>query len=215
MFRHSLPLVAAAVLGLSAVATPAQASPVQAAPIQAATAQARTVAHSDLGVQVAPTGCTTWVEWVQEGSNSYYYGRGNVQCATGRYKVKLQCRNLQTGVGYVVYGGYAVNAPGTATTQCYSGNVAEGVYPVEDPLPTVGVTGCVSWAEWVHEGSNHYYGRGTAQCDTGRYRVQIQCRNVQTGQRYIVYGPTVNAPSISTTTCYQGNVADVVSGVPA
>ncbi|MEU4774070.1 hypothetical protein [Micromonospora sp. NPDC023644] len=205
MIRHSFTLVAAVVLGLSALAVPAQAAP----------APAHAVAQSDLGVQVAPTGCTTWVEWVQEGSNSYYYGRGNVQCATGRYKVKLQCRNQQTGVGYVVYGGYAVNAPGTATTTCYSGNVAEGVYPVEDPLPTVGVTGCVSWAEWVHQGSSHYYGRGTAQCDTGTYRVQIQCRNAQTGQRYVVYGPVVTAPSISTTTCYQGNVADVVSGVPA
>ncbi|SCL34491.1 hypothetical protein GA0074692_3845 [Micromonospora pallida] len=205
MIRHTLSLVAAAVLGLSAVAAPALAAP----------APAHAVAQSDLGVQVAPTGCTTWVEWVQEGSNSYFYGRGKAQCATGRYKVKLQCRNLQTGVGYVVYGGLAVNAPGTATATCYSGNVAEGVYPVEDPLPTVGVTGCVSWSEWVHEGTSHYYGRGTAQCDTGTYRVQIQCRNVQTGQRYVVYGPVVTAPSISTTTCYRGNVADAVSGVPA
>ncbi|MFG1954988.1 hypothetical protein [Micromonospora sp. NPDC048830] len=188
-----------------------------AAPAQAAApAPAVAVAQSNVGVQVAPTGCTTWVEWVQEGSNVYYQGRGNVQCATGRYKVKLQCRNLQTGVGYVVYGGYAVNAPGTATALCYSGNVAERVYPVEDPLPTVGVTGCIGWAEWVHEGSNyHYYGRGTAQCDTGTYRVQINCRNVQTGQRYVVYGPAVTAPSISTTTCYRGNVADAVTGVPA
>ncbi|MEV4467487.1 hypothetical protein AB0J51_28155 [Micromonospora echinofusca] len=57
------------------------------------------MAQSDLGVQVAPTGCTTWVQWVQEGGTSYYYGRGNLQCATGRHKVKLQCRNLQTGGG--------------------------------------------------------------------------------------------------------------------
>ncbi|SCL13911.1 hypothetical protein GA0070616_0273 [Micromonospora nigra] len=204
MIRHSLSMVAAAVLGLAAVAAPAQAAP-PPAPV---------VAQSDLGVQAAPTGCTTSVQWVQEG-NHYYYGRGNVQCATGRYKVKLQCRNLQTGVGYVVYGSYAVNAPSTATRTCYTGNVAEGVFPVEDPLPTVGVTGCVSWAEWVHQGSSHYYGRGTAQCDTGTYRVRIQCHNMQTGQRYVVHGPARTAPSISTTTCYQGNVAEVVSGVPA
>ncbi|MFI2710561.1 hypothetical protein ACH495_10595 [Micromonospora sp. NPDC018662] len=198
--RHSLPLTVAAVLGLSVVAV---SSPAGA------------TARVDPSAQAAASGCTTWVEWVQEGSNSYYYGRGNVQCASGRYQVKLRCRNLQTGVGYVVYGGYPVNAPGTATATCYSGNVAEGVYPVDDPLPTTGVTGCVSWAEWVHEGSNHYYGRGSAQCDTGAYRVQIQCRNAQTGQRYVVYGPTVTAPATSTTTCYQGNVADSVAGVPA
>ncbi|WP_405093270.1 hypothetical protein OG767_10795 [Micromonospora sp. NBC_01392] len=200
MTRYARSLMATTMLGLSVLAAPA--------PAGAAT-------RVDLSAQAAASGCTTWVEWVQEGGNSYYYGRGNVQCTSGRYKVKLRCRNLQTGVGYVVYGGYAVNAPGTATTTCYSGNVAEGVYPVDDPLPTTGVTGCVSWAEWVHEGSNHYYGRGTAQCDTGTYRVQIQCRNAQTGQRYVVSGPAVTAPAISTTTCYQGNVADVVSGVPA
>ncbi|MFI6128528.1 hypothetical protein [Micromonospora sp. NPDC051141] len=200
MTTYARSLMATTMLGLSVLAAPAPAG---------------ATARADLSAQATASGCTTWVEWVQEGSNSYYYGRGNVQCASGRYKVKLQCRNLQTGVGYVVYGGYAVNAPGTATTTCYSGNVAEGVYPVDDPLATTGVTGCVSWAEWVHEGSNHYYGRGTAQCDTGVYRVQIQCRNAQTGQRYVVYGPTKTAPAISTTTCYQGNVADAVAGVPA
>ncbi|WP_146179897.1 hypothetical protein [Micromonospora sp. RP3T] len=200
MTRYARSLIATTMLGLSVLAAPAPAG---------------ATTRVDLSAQAAASGCTTWVEWVQEGGNSYYYGRGNVQCTSGRYKVKLQCRNLQTGVGYVVYGGYAVNAPGTATTTCYSGNVAEGVYPVDDPLPTTGVTGCVSWAEWVHEGSNHYYGRGTAQCDTGTYRVQIQCRNAQTGQRYVVYGPTKTAPAISTTTCYQGNVADAVAGVPA
>lgn len=200
MIRHLLSSIAAAVVGLSVVTAPVPAG---------------ATTRVDLGAQATASGCTTWVEWVREGSNSYYYGRGNVQCAGGRYRVKLQCRNLQTGVGYVVYGGYAVNAPGTATATCYSGNVAEGVYPVDDPLPTAGVTGCVSWTEWVHEGSNHYYGRGSAQCDTGTYRVQIKCRNVQTGQRYVVYGPAVAAPGTATTTCYQGNVADVVAGVPA
>ncbi|MEH1016280.1 hypothetical protein V6U90_24635 [Micromonospora sp. CPCC 206060] len=87
------------------------------------------VAQSTLATQTTPTGCTTWIEWVAEGSN-YYYGRGNVRCSTGRYKVKIQCRNAQTGVGYVVYGTQAVYAPNTATTTCYSGNVAETVEAV-------------------------------------------------------------------------------------
>ncbi|MGQ0838207.1 hypothetical protein [Actinokineospora sp.] len=190
MIRHSFRTLAAVVVGLLVLVVPAQA-----------------------GTQATPTGCTTWVEWVQEGSN-YYYGRGNVQCDTGRYKVKIVCRNLQTGQGYVVYGTQAVNAPNTATTTCYSGNVAESVHAVQDP-PATGVTGCVSWMEWVHQGSNHYYGEGNAQCDTGRYKVKILCRNLQTGQQYVVYGTqAVNAPGVATAYCYSGNVAQTVEAVP-
>ncbi|MEU4782867.1 hypothetical protein, partial [Micromonospora sp. NPDC023633] len=40
---------------------------------------------------------------------------------------RAQCRNLQTGVTYVVYGAHTVSAPNIATTTCYSGNVAEVV----------------------------------------------------------------------------------------
>lgn len=197
MIRHPFPTLAAAILVLSVLAAPAQASP---------------VTQDMPATELAPTGCTTSVEWVQEG-NSYYYGRGKVQCSTGRYKVKLLCRNQQTGEAYVVYGTQVVNAPYTATTTCYTGNVAEGVYAVEDP-PAAGVTGCATWMEWVHEGNNHYYGRGRVQCDTGRYKVKINCRNQQTGYAYVVYGTAVNAPYISTTTCYTGNVAETVEAMP-
>jgi len=70
--------------------------------------------------------------------------------------------------------------------------------------------------EWVHDGYNSmYYGRGTAQCDSGRYHVQIGCHSVQTGQDYVVYGPTTTAPATSTTTCYSGNVAQTVTAVAA
>ncbi|MEH1017858.1 hypothetical protein V6U90_32950 [Micromonospora sp. CPCC 206060] len=201
MFRRTFPTLAAALLGLSVLAAPAEAAPVtELAPAVGSTLS-------------APTGCTTSIEWVVEGSN-YYYGRGKVTCSTGRYKVKIQCRNAQTGVGYVVYGSQAVNAPSTATTTCYTGNVAEKVYAVQDP-PGTGVTGCAPWMEWVHEGSNHYYGRGRVQCDTGSYRVRIQCRNLQTGVTYVVNGTqTVSAPNTATTTCYSGNVAEVVEAVP-
>lgn len=160
-----------------------------------------------------PTGCTTSMQWVQEGSN-YYFGRGNVQCTSGRYAVKLQCRNLQTGVGYVVYGGAAVNAPTTASTTCNTGNVVEGVFAVEDPRPVGVLTGCTPWAEWISSGSNFYYGRGRVQCDTGRYKVYIQCRNLQTGQGYIVTGASaVDAPNTTTTTCNLGNQAESVFAV--
>ncbi|MER7420735.1 hypothetical protein ABT346_28790 [Micromonospora peucetia] len=201
MFRRTLTTLAAALLGLSALAAPAEAAP---AAEPAALAVGSTLS--------APTGCTTSIEWVVEGS-SYYQGRGKVTCSTGRYKVKIQCRNAQTGVGYVVYGTEVVNAPSTATTTCYSGNVAEQVYAVQDP-PGTGITGCAPWKEWVHEGSSHYSGRGRVQCDTGSYRVKIQCRNAQTGVGYVVYGTeVVNAPSIATTTCYSGNVAEQVYAV--
>ncbi len=202
MFRY--PLVT---LAVAAFSLPLSAAPVQAAPMSAPATQ--------WSAAIAPTGCTTSTEWVTEGSN-YYYGRGKVQCTTGRYKVKIQCRNKQTGVGYVVYGSSAVNAPGTATTTCNTGNVAEKVYPVADPLPTGGATtGCAPWMEWVHEGSNHYYGRGRVQCDTGRYKVKINCRNLQTGATYVVYGTqVVTAPGTATRTCYSGNVAESVEALP-
>ncbi len=183
-------MLVAIILGLTFFAVPAQAA-----------------SHS------TPTGCTTSVEWVQEG-NHYYFGRGKVQCDTGRYKIKIQCRNLQTGVGYVVYGTQAVNAPNTAVTTCYTGNTAEKVYAVQDP-PATGLTGCASWMEWVHEGSHHYFGEGNVQCDTGRYKIKIQCRNLQTGQEYAMYGSqTVYAPNTATAYCYSGNSALSVSAVP-
>ncbi|SBT52648.1 hypothetical protein [Micromonospora auratinigra] len=202
MLRYPLVTLAVAALGL-----PLSTAPAQAAPEMPAVAGWSTPAP-------APTGCTTSMEWIYDGVN-YYYGRGKVQCTTGRYRVKIQCRNQQTGVGYVIYGGTAVNAPGTATATCYVGNVAEKVYPVEDPLPTGVTTGCAPWIEWVHEGSNHYYGRGRVQCDTGRYQVKINCRNLQTGVAYVVYGgQVVTAPDTATTTCYSGNVAESVEALP-
>ena len=179
-------------------------STAQATPAQALAAAA---------LSAAPAGCTTSIQWVQEGSN-YYYGRGSVQCTSGRYTVKLLCRNQQTGVGYVLYGTSAVNAPAAATTTCYTGNTVEGVFAVEDPIPVGAMTGCTPWAEWVSAGSDYYYGRGRVQCDTGRYKVYIQCRNLQTGQGYVVNGATaVEAPNTATTTCYTGNRAEAVFAV--
>jgi hypothetical protein len=186
-------MLATVVLGLTALTVPAQADPP--------------------AVEAAPTGCTSWIEWVHEGS-SHYYGRGNVQCDTGRYKAKNVCRNLQTGVGYVVYGTQVVDAPAVASVTCNSGNVAESVHAVEDPAPA-GVTGCTAWIEWVHEGNNHYYGRGKTQCDTGQYRARTTCRNLQTGQGYVVdASQVVTAPNEATATCNSGNVAEGVQAVP-
>ena len=197
MLRHSFPILAAVLLGLSALTASAQSSP-----------DTQSLAVTEL----APAGCTTSMEWVQEG-NHYYYGRGKVQCSTGRYKVKLLCRNQQTGEAYVVYGSSAVNAPSTATTTCYTGNVAEGVFAVEDPRPA-GVSGCATWREWINDGYNYYFGRGSVQCESGRYQVKLSCRNVQTGYTYVNYSSATYAPSVATTTCYVGNVADAVEVVP-
>ncbi|MFI1018354.1 hypothetical protein [Streptomyces sp. NPDC020965] len=192
MIRYRFAMLAAATLGLSALTAPAQAAP---------------------DTQAPPSGCTTSVEWVREG-NHYYRGRGNIQCDTGSYTAKNVCRNLQTGKGYVVYGTEVVNAPGVATVTCNTGNVAESVHAVESP-PVGGVSGCVSWIEWVHEGSHHYYGRGNVQCDTGRYQAKTLCHNLQTGQGYVVYGTeVVNAPGVATATCNRGNRAQSVHAVP-
>ncbi len=204
LIRSAFLTLAAATLGLSALAVPAHAAPAaSAAPASPVTSAAPATA----------SGCTTSIEWVTEGSD-YYYGRGNIQCATGRYRAKNVCHNLQTGEGYVVYGTQVVNAPATATVTCHTGNVAESVLAVDDP-PAAGVTGCATWIEWVTEGSDYYYGRGRLQCDTGRYKADTFCHNMQTGEDYVVHGTqVVNAPDVATTTCNTGNVAQSVQAVP-
>ncbi|QKV73789.1 hypothetical protein [Amycolatopsis sp. Hca4] len=160
----------------------------------------------------APTGCTTSIQWVQQGSN-YWDGLGSVQCTSGRYKAKEICINNQTGSGYVLYGTQVVNAPAAATVLCYTGNSARAVYAVTDP-PDAGVTGCVGWSEWVSQGSNLFWGRGQAQCDTGRYRAKVLCRNEQSGDYYILFGyQTVTAPAAVSLTCNTGNTAQTVQAV--
>ncbi len=161
---------------------------------------------------VAPSGCTTSIQWVQQGSD-YFNGLGSVQCTSGRYKAKEVCLNNQTGAGYVIYGTQVVNAPATATVLCRTGNSGLSVAAVTDP-PDSGLTGCVSWTEWVTQGSNLFYGRGQAQCDTGRYRVKSLCKNEQTGDYYILYGTqAVTAPSAVSITCNTGNTAQIVQAV--
>lgn len=121
----------------------------------------------------------------------------------------------QTGAGYVVHGTQVVTAPATTTVLCSTGNTAEVAYAVADP-PGAGVAGCATWTEWVTQGSNYYYyGKGNAQCDSGRYAVRIQCRNVQTGQVYVVESYAVTAPATVSTYCYTGNTAETVQAVPA
>ncbi|WDZ86756.1 hypothetical protein [Micromonospora cathayae] len=205
MPRRLFPLLAAILVGVSVLTAPVQAGAAPTVPV---------AGTDDTGLtsQSTPTGCTTSVEWVQEG-NHYYYGRGKVQCTAGRYRIKLVCRNLQTGVGYVTYGTTVVTAPNTATTTCNTGNTAESVHAVQDP-PGTGLTGCVTWREWVHEGSSHYYGRGYVQCDTGRYKAKLVCRNEQTGVGYVRYGGTVvTAPGSATAQCDSGNTAESVQAV--
>ncbi|WUH89621.1 hypothetical protein OG900_05305 [Streptomyces sp. NBC_00433] len=207
MIKRLLVVLGAALLGLlpiAAVPAVASAQPARAA----ATAGPHTVTPL-----VEPSGCTTSVSWVTQGSN-YFYGLGSVQCTSGRYKAKLVCRNNQTGTAYALYGTQAVNAPATASATCNTGNTAETVQAVADPLGT-GLTGCVSWAEWVSEGSNHYYGRGSAQCDSGQYRVKIVCRNNQTGTAYVISGSgAVSAPATTSATCNTGNTAETIQAVP-
>jgi hypothetical protein len=160
------------------------------------------------------TGCVWWGQWIQDGYNSYSFGRGTVQCDTGSYQVKIVCRNQQTGTAYILHGYQTVNAPATAAYTCNPGNTVETAAAVAQP-PGAGITGCVSWIEWVSTGYNSgYYGRGTVQCDAGNYRVQIACHNMQTGQDYVVDGPQAVAPATATTTCYSGNVAQTVTAVP-
>jgi hypothetical protein len=183
-------VVVALLLGLTALAAPASAAP-----------------------QVAPAGCTTSIQWVQQGNN-YFSGLGNVQCTSGRYRAKESCINNQTGAGYVIYGTQIVNAPATATVLCNTGNSATAVYAVPDP-PDSTLPGCVSWVEWVNQGGNNlFYGRGQAQCDNGRYRVKSLCKNEQTGDYYILYGTqVVTAPAAVAVTCNTGNTAQIVQAV--
>jgi hypothetical protein len=172
------------------------------------------VALSAQAQAVELTGCTTSVQWVQQGSD-YFQGKGNVICTAGTYRAKLVCHNMQTGEMYVKYGTQIVTAPNTASAICDTGNVAEQATGSSTASST-SPTGCLTWSEWVSTGYNSgYYGRGTAQCDTGRYRVQIACHNNQTGANYTVYGYGATAPNTDTTTCYSGNVAQTVTAVPA
>jgi|GEM_PF-2971821 len=160
---------------------------------------------------VAPTGCTTSIQWVQQGSD-YFQGKGNVTCTAGTYRAKLVCHNMQTGEMYVKYGTQVVSAPGTASAICNTGNVAEKVAAVPDPLGT-GVSGCIFWTEWVQQGSNYFQGKATVSCDTGSYRAKLVCRNQQTGTAYVKYGTlVVNAPATTTAICDTGNVAEQATG---
>ncbi len=162
----------------------------------------------------APTGCTTSVQWVQQGNN-YFEGQGNVTCATGSYEAKLECWNEQTGDVYVKYGTQVVNAPATASAICDTGNVAEKVAAVAEP-PDTGVTGCMSWTQWVFTGYNSaYLGLGVVQCDTGTYEAVIDCHNMQTGYDYTLYGSYATAPDTASGTCSNPYEAITVTAVPA
>ncbi|MFE7046610.1 hypothetical protein ACFU9X_46820 [Streptomyces atratus] len=110
MLKRTMVTLATAVLGLSALA----AAPAQAAPV----AQAG-----------PPTGCVTWIEWLHDG-NSHWYGLGKVQCDTGTYQAKVVCHDVQSGVGYVAYSNYTVEAPEVAAVACNPGNVAKSVHVV-------------------------------------------------------------------------------------
>jgi hypothetical protein len=164
--------------------------------------------------QAEPTGCTTSVQWVQQGNN-YFQGKGNVTCATGSYEAKLECWNEQTGGVYVKYGTQVADAPGTASAICDTGNVAEKVAAVAEP-PGTGVTGCMSWTQWVYTGYNSgYLGLGVVQCDTGTYQVMIDCHNMQTGYDYVLYGSEATAPASASGTCSNPYEAVTVTAVPA
>lgn len=111
MLKRTMVTLATAVLGLSALA----AAPAQAAP----------VAQAD-----PPTGCVTWIEWLHAGPNVHWYGLGKVQCDTGTYQAKVVCLDVQSGVGYVAYSNYTVEAPEVAAVACNPGNVARSVHVV-------------------------------------------------------------------------------------
>jgi hypothetical protein len=199
--RRVITTAAAILLGLFGLVIPVQ---VEAAPIptQAAPAQ----------IQAAPTGCTTSIQWVQQGSD-YFQGQGNVTCTSGSYRAKNLCLNEQTGAEYAKYGTQVATAPGTASVICDTGNVAEKVAAVAYPLGT-GVTGCMSWTDWVTQGSDYFQGQGNIQCDTGSYKVKLLCMNEQTGVGYVKYGTqVVTAPAVVTLICNTGNVAQQVAAV--
>jgi hypothetical protein len=82
-----------------------------------------------------------------------------------------------------------------------------------DPATELAPTGCSVWTEWVHSGTSHYYGKGNVACAAGRYAVKNFCRNQQTGEGYVVYGPALDAPNQTTVTCFPGNTAESVHAV--
>ncbi|MFI1016083.1 hypothetical protein [Streptomyces sp. NPDC020965] len=159
------------------------------------------------------TGCVTWGEWVS-GGGSMYWGRGAVQCDTGRYQAKNVCRNMQSDAAYVTYGGGWSNPRQTNIASCGSGHRAESVHAVPE-LTAPGINGCVFWREMVSEGGHLYYGRGAVQCDTGRYRAVNSCHNVVTGARYTTGGYISNAPAASYALCNRGDRAERVDFSPA
>jgi hypothetical protein len=170
---------------------------------------AQTVLPVTVPAGTGVTGCATWGEWVTQGSN-LFFGRANVQCDTGSYKIKAVCHNDQTGADYLVEGTEVVTAPAKVSITCNTGNVESAIGAVAVPAGS-GVTGCLTWTGWVTQGNNYFDGRGSAQCDTGIYHAVISCQNLQTGQTYTVNSPAVSAPEVATTTCYTGNVAQSVT----
>ncbi|WP_157244800.1 hypothetical protein [Nonomuraea typhae] len=52
-------------------------------------------------------------------------------------------------------------------------------------------TGCRAWVERDSAGA---LSTGVAQCDTGRYKVRVECRDYASTSRWVVFGWEVPAP---------------------
>lgn len=110
---------------------------------------------------------------------------------------------------------YLSHALTTAVAVALLGSAAAVPAVASAPAAPPGPTGCTTWTENDYE-SGIWLGAG--QCDTGKYVVKVRCRNILTGQVYLITPsktfPT-KAPRIAYTPCGRDSVAQEAWIVPA
>ncbi|MDJ1134227.1 hypothetical protein [Streptomyces iconiensis] len=109
---------------------------------------------------------------------------------------------------------HLTRALATAAVTAFMGGVLVVPAAASSPAAPPAPTGCTTWTENDYE-SGIWVGAG--QCDTGKYVVEVRCRNILTGTIYFSTGsrtfPT-KAPRIAYTPCDRDSVAQEAWIVP-